>query len=394
LEFRVRAERPRFHIASIVGTRPEAIKMAPVVRAIAARRGLSQQLVLTRQHSGLAPMFDGVAPEAIRELPYDPRGHTVARLRETLHRLLCGHFRREPADLVLVHGDTASALAGALAARDCGFPVGHVEAGLRSGDLRQPWPEEGNRMAVDVLSALLFAPTAEAAQNLEKDWRVDGQVFVTGNTGIDALFHALRTVRPSPPPGRPLIVATCHRKENQGAPLERVCAALRRIACELPVDIDYLLHLNRHLRAAVRTLLADAPGIRLVEPLDYGEMVRLLDRSWLILTDSGGLQEEGPALGKPVLVLRNVTERPEGLASANIELVGTDPGRIFGRVKALCGDPDQYARMSRPSFPFGDGHAAPRIVDSIAAWSARRGQSISRDAVPRFAKHKLKVTVP
>jgi UDP-N-acetylglucosamine 2-epimerase len=382
----------RTRIVSIVGTRPEAIKMAPVVREIAARRSFSQQLVLTGQHSGLAPMFDGIAPQAICELAYDPRGRTAAKLRESLHRILCGHLQRQRADLVLVHGDTTSAFAGALAAYDCGIPVGHVEAGLRSFDYSQPWPEEGNRTAIDALSALLFAPTDAAARNLRGDWRVTGEILVTGNTVIDALLHTVEQVREerddeSPTPGgaAPFILVTCHRKENQGERLAPVCEALKRIARELPVEIAFPLHLNRHVRHGIEAGLGGTPGIRLIEPLGYREMVRLMDSCRLILTDSGGLQEEGPALGKPVLVLRSVTERPEAVATANVELVGTDPERIFGRVRTLLEDADEYGRMARPSFPFGDGHASPRIVDAIAAWSARRRQSLSRDAVRRFA---------
>jgi UDP-N-acetylglucosamine 2-epimerase (non-hydrolysing) len=366
--------------------------MAPVIREIAARSGFSQQLVLTGQHAGLAPMFDAIAPKAICELAYDPRGRTPAKLRESLHRVLCGHFQRQRADLVLVHGDTASAFAGALAAYDCGIPIGHVEAGLRSFDYSQPWPEEGNRTAIDALSTLLFAPTDAAARNLRADWRVKGEVLVTGNTVIDALLHTVNQVREeggcqSPRQGAavPLILVTCHRKENQGEKLDPVCSALRRIARELPVEIAFPLHLNRHVRHGIVAGLGGTPGIRLIEPLGYREMVRLMDSCWLILTDSGGLQEEGPALGKPVLVLRSVTERPEAVATANVELVGTDPERIFGRVRTLLEDAEEYGRMARPSFPFGDGHASPRIVDAVAAWNSRRGQPLSRDPVRRFA---------
>ncbi len=378
------AAEPRPRIVSIVGTRPEAIKMAPVIRAIAGRSAFSQQLVLTGQHAGLAPMFDGIAPHDICELAYDPRGRTAAKLRESLHEILCGHFQRQRTDLVLVHGDTATAFAGALAAYDCGLPIGHVEAGLRSFDFSQPWPEEGNRTAIDALAALLFAPTEAAARNLRADWRVKGEILVTGNTVIDALLHTVREIRedgdsrlPGEKAAVPFILATCHRKENQGERLEPVCAALERLARELPLEIVFPLHLNRHVRGAVEARLGGVAGIRLVEPLGYREMVRLRDSCWLILTDSGGLQEEGPALGKPVLVLRSVTERPEAVATANVELVGTDPERIFDRVKSLFDDPGQYALMSRPSFPFGDGRAAPRIVDAIAAWSERSRRRVA-----------------
>jgi UDP-N-acetylglucosamine 2-epimerase (non-hydrolysing) len=369
------AERParRFPlVVSIVGTRPEAIKMAPVVRALSRRPRLLQRLILTGQHSGLARYFD-LPSDVIRELPYDPRGRSAARLRETLHKLLCGYFQRETIDLVLVQGDTASALAGAFAARDCGIPIGHVEAGLRSFDLTQPWPEEGNRVAIDAFSDLLFAPTETAAGNLRRDWRARGQIEVTGNTGIDALLETRARLGPGPPPHERLILASCHRKENQGAPLQSICAALKRIAAELPVGVAVLLHPNRHARAAMEEALADAPQVRRLEALEYDEMVRMLDRCWLVLSDSGGLQEEGPALGKPVLVLREVTERGEALATGNIELVGTDGARVFDAVARLVADEPRYAAMARPAFPFGDGKASERIAATIQAWlDARR----------------------
>jgi UDP-N-acetylglucosamine 2-epimerase (non-hydrolysing) len=379
------APRPRrCRLVSIVGTRPEAIKMAPVVREFRRREGFAQQLVLTGQHEGLGGFFD-LPASRVRELAYDPRGKSAARLRETLHAVLARHLTREPVDLLLVHGDTASAVAGALAARDLGIPVGHVEAGLRSFDLNQPWPEEGNRMAIDAMSDLLFAPTEAAAANLRADWRVKGEIVVTGNSGIDALFQALDQVPEAAAPGAPkTILATCHRKENRGEPTRAVCAALKRLVRELPVEVVMPLHPNRHVRQELAGLLEGEPGITLVEPLDYGEMVRLMARCWAILTDSGGLQEEGPALGKPVLVLRNVTERGEGLDGAGLELVGTDEERIVAAVRALHEDSERYARMSRPSLPFGDGRAAPRIADAIEHWLrlTRRPASAGQAADP------------
>jgi UDP-N-acetylglucosamine 2-epimerase (non-hydrolysing) len=366
--------RPR--IVSIVGTRPEAIKMAPVVRALARRAKIEQQLVLTGQHSGLADFFEELAPESLHRLAYDPRGRTPPRLRESLHAALCRDLEARRADLVLVHGDTASAMAGALAAHDCGLPVGHVEAGLRSFDLEQPWPEEGNRMVIDVLSSLLFAPTEAAAANLRADWRVGGAIHVTGNTGIDQLFYARdrapTDVEPVAAGGRRLVVATCHRKENQGEPMHSVCAALQRLTEALPVEVVLPLHPNRHVRGAMIAHLDGRPHIRLVEPLAHGEMVRLMARAWLIVTDSGGLQEEGAALGKPVLVLREVTERPEGVESANLMLVGTREDRILGAAAALFGSRGLYERMSRPSPAFGDGKAAPRIVGTVERWLRAR----------------------
>jgi UDP-N-acetylglucosamine 2-epimerase (non-hydrolysing) len=359
------AERRR--VLSIVGTRPEAIKMAPVADAFAARPGIVHQVLLTGQHAGLANAIRGVA----RELPPDPVPRTPARLRERLHRLLTPELSRLVPDLVLVHGDTSSALAGALAARACGIAVGHVEAGLRSFDMRQPWPEEGNRIAIDTLSQLLFAPTPHAAENLRREPRVRGEVHVTGNTGIDAVLGeaaripAEARVREG---GPPLLVVTCHRKENQGAPVQAVCRAVRLIARSLFCEVAFILHTNPLLRGDIAPLLRQEQNVRLLEPLAYPDMVRLVSRATLLLTDSGGLQEEGPALGKPVLVLRNVTERPEALGSSHVELVGTDPVAIFTAVARLLADPARLARLSRPSFPFGDGRAAPRIAAAVTQW--------------------------
>jgi UDP-N-acetylglucosamine 2-epimerase len=362
----------RRRVVSIVGTRPEAIKMAPVARALAARPRLEHRVVLTGQHKDLAPLFADCPTRSVQELHFDPASKSVPRLREGLHRLLCGAFAVAPVDLVLVHGDTASALAGAFAARDCGIALGHVEAGLRSFDFRQPWPEEGYRVAIDALADLLFAPTEAAAENLRRDPRATGRIFVTGNTGIDALLEARARVEERAvvrgDRGRKTILVTCHRKENQGEPVQAICAALRRLAREEPVEIAVLLHPNRHARRPLEEALAQEPCIRLLEPLPHGEMVRLMDRSWLILTDSGGLQEEGPALGTPVFVLREVTERPEGLASDAVRLVGTATQSIVDAVRELLHDPALYERMSRPSLPFGDGKAAPRIAEAVEAW--------------------------
>jgi UDP-N-acetylglucosamine 2-epimerase len=355
-------------IASIVGTRPEAIKMAPVVRALASKSRFRHQLVLTGQHGGLETLFPDV-PHV--QLPCDPRGLSAMRLREAIHSLLCVHFGADPPDLVLVHGDTTSALAGAMAARGRSIPIGHVEAGLRSFDLGHPWPEEGNRMVVDALSSLLFAPTAAAAANLDRDWRVKGMVYVTGNSGIDALVGAAASL---PPPERTearTLLVTCHRTENRGAAMRRLCSALRTLVRVHGLEIAFPLHPNRHLRAEVEALLGGEPKIRLLDPLEHREMVRLMTGCWAILTDSGGLQEEGPALGKPVLVLRDVTERGEALETENVELVGTQEEAIVAAVTRLTADSGRYARMSRPALPFGDGRAAPRIVAAIEDWLAQ-----------------------
>lgn len=374
---KVRAYGGQRRIVSVIGTRPEAIKMAPLVRAIARNPRFAQEILLTGQHRGFAGMFES---PPVTDLACDPRGRTPPRLRETMHRAIGRHLDTAGADLVLVQGDTASAFAGALAARACGIPVGHVEAGLRSFDLKQPWPEEGNRTAIDALSDLLFAPTAEAAANLAAEWRVKGKVFITGNTGIDALLQARRSPSSRVYEGsNKFLLVTCHRKENQGEPLRAISAALRQVVRELPLDIVLPLHPNRHVRSELEGLLAGERGIRLVEPLEHAEMVRLMDECWAILTDSGGLQEEGPALGKPVLVMRNVTERGEGVATDNIELVGTETKGIFAAVERLLGEPERYVRMSRPAFPFGDGSASERIVAAIEEWfrAAERRRRLS-----------------
>ncbi|HYW16974.1 MAG TPA: UDP-N-acetylglucosamine 2-epimerase (non-hydrolyzing) [Allosphingosinicella sp.] len=362
-------------LVSIVGTRPEAIKMAPVALALQRLPGVRHQVFLTGQHSGLADYFD-LPEESLRELGFKPRDRDVERLRAALRALLCGHFRRQAIDLVLVHGDTTSAAAGALAARDCGIPVAHVEAGLRSFDLDQPWPEEGHRISIDGLAELLFAPTEHAADNLRREPRVKGRILVTGNSGIDALLQAkARLPSPAASQERRLILATCHRRENQGEPARAVCEAIRRIASELPVRVAATLHFNPMARGSIEEGLSGVEHVQLLEPQGYDAMVGLMESSWLVLTDSGGLQEEAPALGKPVLVLREVTERPEAVATNSLELVGTDPDRIVAAVAGLLADPERYALMARPAFPFGDGRASERIAGAIGAWLGERGSS-------------------
>lgn len=348
--------------------------MAPLARALARRRRLDHKLLLTGQHPGLERWFD-LPDSRPAALVFDPRDRMPKALRQSLRALIGGWLERERPDLVLVQGDTASAAAGALAARDVGLSLGHVEAGLRSFDLRQPHPEEGHRIAIDALSDLLFAPTETAAANLRREGRPTGRIWVTGNTGIDALLHVRARLGQRPaaaPAGRRLILATCHRRENRGERLLAVCGALKRLVRELPVRVAAPLHVNRHTRGAVEEALGGTEHVELLEPLGYEAAVRLMDESWLILSDSGGLQEEAPALGRPLLVLRDVTERPEALATGNIELVGTDPDRIVAAVAALLADGEKYARMSTPAFPFGDGRAAERIAAIIESWLEER----------------------
>jgi UDP-N-acetylglucosamine 2-epimerase (non-hydrolysing) len=350
--------------------------MAPVIRALTERPGLRQEVILTGQHGSVERALGKPLPP-LRRLAVDLREQTAGEISEVLQHAISLALLRLRPDLVLVQGDTSSAVAGALAAADCGIAVAHVEAGLRSGDLRQPWPEEGNRIRIDRIAQLLFAPTAIAAARLSQE-RVTGDVLVTGNTGIDALFDARAALGEwSLHAERRTILVTCHRRENWGA-LPDVAVALERIARELPLRVDFVLHLNPQLRRTMIKLLEGRPNIALLAPVEHREMVRLMDRSWLILTDSGGIQEEGPALGKPVLVLRDVTERSEAMETDNIELVGTDPGRIFAAVRRLLDDEERYRRMSRPSFPFGDGHASQRIAAAIETFLQGRMPALQR----------------
>lgn len=351
----------------IVGTRPEAIKLRPVIRALAERPWLDQQVILTGQHRGLAAAFDFLPTEAVEDLAIDPAEQSAGEISETIHYRLCSRLDRRDADLVLVQGDTSSAYAGALAARDRGIALGHVEAGLRTFNLQQPWPEEGHRVAIDALSDLLFAPSEIATSNLAAEPEVRGAVYLTGNSGIDALLQARTAASPlpAPDPCRKRILLTCHRRENRGEPLRQIASACRRLVAELPLEIVLPLHPNPKGRRNIERLLGGVRDIHLIEPLEYGAMVALMDSSWLIATDSGGIQEEAPALGKPVLVLRNVTERAEAIETANAELVGTDSDRIFATVAQLLTDGDRYRRMATPCFPFGDGNASARIADAI-----------------------------
>lgn len=356
-------------LLSIVGTRPEAIKIAPLAIAASQRTGVSHSLFATGQHG---TMFDdaladfGLRPDLrLAPLPHDPLpGVMTARLADALAPELAA----ERPDLVLVQGDTTSAYAGAIAAHRLGIPVGHVEAGLRSHDFGRPWPEERNRVMIDRLATLLFAPTAEAAANLVTERAVvAGKTHVTGNSGIDALL-AMRARLPAAvrsPFDPPLILLTCHRRESIGAGIEAICTAALRLADRGDVAILCPVHSNPAVGEIVRRRLGSHPAITLTGGLRYRDSVAAMASARLILTDSGGIQEEAATLGVPVLVLRDVTERPEGLASGNLELVGTDAERIFASANRLLDDPAAHATMAAQLFPFGRGDAANKILDAI-----------------------------
>jgi UDP-N-acetylglucosamine 2-epimerase (non-hydrolysing) len=350
----------------VAGTRPEGVKFAPILQAARSRRDMTVALIATGQHPTLlhqALAEFGLTADLDLALPnHDPdqfRTAVETRLPATLCAL-------RP-DLLLVQGDTNSAWVAALTAHRLGIAVGHVEAGLRSGDPNLPWPEERNRGEIDRISTLLFAPSETAAANLAK---MPGEIILTGNTGIDAFLHMLDGRKRVSGSHRTILV-TCHRREAIGR-LEPLALALRTLADRPDVRLCIPLHPNPHLGGVLARLLADHPRISLEAPQPYRALVDRLTDTDLLLTDSGGLQEEAPAIGLPTLVLRTITERPEPIASGNARLVGLDPGRILHEANRLLDDPVAYAAMAHRSFPYGHGDAAPRILDAIECWWAHR----------------------
>jgi UDP-N-acetylglucosamine 2-epimerase (non-hydrolysing) len=366
-------------IALVIGTRPEAIKLAPVAHALAAC-GAPPSLILTGQHPGLVLAEHGLGGYFATRLDCigqdDPRAH-ADMVAAAVSKLL-----QHPPNLLIVQGDTSSALGGALAAAEAGVPLAHVEAGLRSFDPAMPWPEEEYRIAIDALADLLFAPTETSAANLRGEG-VDGAIHVTGNSGIDALLAILETLPASPrrSRGEPAhLLVTCHRRENWGAGLTSIALALIEIARSTGATIDCVLHPNPAVRKSMHLVLDGEPGIRLVEPMGHRAMIDAMRGADLILSDSGGVQEEAPALGTPLLVLRAKTERPEGVASGNMLLVGTDTAAIVGETTRLLADPDALAAMARPALPFGDGRSAPRIAGLMLDWLAAHKDADRRRA--------------
>jgi UDP-N-acetylglucosamine 2-epimerase (non-hydrolysing) len=365
-------------ILVVVGTRPEAVKMAPVVLALAGAGGdrVRCRLAATGQHRGLldqALAAFGLRPEI--DLDLMRPGQALAGLTARAIEALDACLAETRPDLVLVQGDTTTVLAAALAAFYRRVPVGHVEAGLRTGDLQSPWPEEANRLVADRLAALHFAPTASARANLVREGIDPRNIHVTGNTGIDALFLTL--ARPGPtPPARRLVLVTAHRRENFGAPFASICEAVADLAMRFPdVRFVFPVHPNPNVAEPARAILARpgdprlaAGNVRLVEPLAYPEFVATMAASALILTDSGGVQEEAPSLGVPVLVLRETTERPEAVEAGTVRLVGTDRDAIVREAARLLSDPDARAAMARAHNPYGDGHAAERIAAACLAF--------------------------
>lgn len=365
-------------VTIVVGTRPELIKIMPVLLALRARPGFEPTLVVTAQHREMADQACaafGIEPDVDLDLmrPEQTPAEVAARVTAAVQATLA----RSRPDAVLVHGDTTTCLAAALAAFYERIPVGHVEAGLRTYDFSAPWPEEMNRRLTDPLCRWCFAPTERAVANLRAERIPAENVFLTGNTVVDALLLALRRVRERPPAlpglpasqlaGRRLVLVTGHRRESFGAPLRELCAGLREIARRHPdVAVVYPVHLNPNVLGPVNESLGGEERIHLLPPLDYLTFVSLLERATLIVTDSGGIQEEAPTLHKPVLVTRQSTERPEAVERGLARLVGTSRERLVAEASRLLEDPAAYAAMSSGSNPYGDGRAAERIADVLA----------------------------
>jgi UDP-N-acetylglucosamine 2-epimerase (non-hydrolysing) len=355
-------------IVSFAGTRPEAIKLAPVAIAALETRGIRHRLIATGQQDRL---FDQAAKEVgadvDRRLGHFPGGGDMAQQMTAIRQAVTASLVEEPPDLVLVQGDTNSALAAAQAAHGLGILVGHVEAGLRSHNLRRPWPEEPNRIAIGGIASLHFAPSLGAVLNLEREG-VAGSIVLTGNPGIDALL----SIKPVPFSfARPTILVTCHRRENFGAPLRRIAHALATIAITGEADIVLPLHPNGEVREVFSKLLGQVPGVRLIEPLGYRAMLGVVRAARFVLSDSGGLQEECAALGVPLLLMRLETERPEVIESGNCRLVGDDADIIIRESLRLIRESAHHKAMSRPAWPYGRGTAARRIIAAISLHFSR-----------------------
>ncbi len=355
----------------VFGTRPEAIKMCPLVNELKTREGIKTVVCVTGQHR---QMLDQVLAAFGVEPDYDL---SIMKDKQTLFDITTNILNRIKSvleevrpDVVLVHGDTSTTFVTALACFYLQIPVGHVEAGLRTYNIYSPYPEEFNRQAVSIISQYNFAPTARARENLLREGKRESTIFVTGNTAIDALQTTVRADYTHPElswaQGSRLIVITAHRRENLGEPMHHMFRAIRRIMDEHPdVKAIYPIHMNPVVRQAADEELRGCDRIHIIEPLEVLDFHNLLARSYLILTDSGGIQEEAPSLGKPVLVMRDTTERPEGIDAGTLRLVGTDEDVIYRNFKQLLEDADAYQAMAHASNPYGDGRACRRIADIL-----------------------------
>ena len=358
-------------ILVVFGTRPEAIKMCPLILQMKKTPQIECCICLTGQHEEmLRQVMDIFQIKEEYNLHIMQPNQSLTSITTNSLNLLDNVLHKEKPQMILVHGDTTTSFAAALAGFYRGIPVGHVEAGLRTYNLKSPYPEEFNRQVVDTISELYFAPTQIAKNNLLNEGKSSEQIFVTGNTVIDALTTTvddkyenehLKWAEDSR-----LILLTAHRRENIGIPMRNMFMALKRIVNEFQnVKVIYPIHKNPKVRAIAGEVLSGEERIRLIEPLDVYDFHNFMSRSYLILTDSGGIQEEAPALGKPVLVLRDTTERPEGIEAGTLKLVGTNEVSIYQETKRLLIDGKEYMRMSKAVNPYGDGHASERIVQSI-----------------------------
>lgn len=377
----------RKRVMVVFGTRPEAIKMAPVAHALAAEAGLDVQVVVTAQHRQMLDQvlsLFGIVPR--HDLDLMQPGQQLPELFARILRGMSDVLGSEQPDLVLVHGDTSTTLATALAAFYARIPVGHVEAGLRTGDMHAPWPEEANRRLTAPLASLHFAPTTVARDHLVAEGIAPGTIHVTGNTVVDALLDVssridndrglasmLAGAFPFLDRTKRMVLVTGHRRENFGAGFQRICTALGTLAERDDVQIVYPVHLNPNVQEPVNRILGASQNVHLIPPQDYLPFVYLMTRSHLIVTDSGGIQEEAPSLGKPVLVMRDTTERPEAVAAGTVRLVGTSGEVLVAEASRLLDDSDAYSRMARAHNPYGDGVAARRIASLVAQWVSARG---------------------
>ena len=358
-------------IMVVFGTRPEAIKMCPLVNEMKSRENIITKVCVTGQHR---QMLDQVLEAFSVEPDYDL---SIMKDKQTLFDITTNILNRirevletEKPDVVLVHGDTSTTFVTALACYYLQIPVGHVEAGLRTYNIYSPYPEEFNREAVGIISQYNFAPTEVSKDNLLREGKRPETIFVTGNTVIDALKTTVRDDYSNPEldwaADSRLILLTAHRRENLGEPMHSMFRAIRRIVDETPdVKVIYPIHMNPLVRKAADEELGNSDRIRLIEPLDVLDFHNFMARSYLILTDSGGIQEEAPSLGKPVLVMRDTTERPEGIAAGTLKLVGTDEEVIYSEFKKLLTDKEEYEKISKASNPYGDGFACKRIADVL-----------------------------
>ncbi|CAM3945494.1 UDP-N-acetylglucosamine 2-epimerase (non-hydrolyzing) [Vreelandella rituensis] len=372
-------------VLCVFGTRPEAIKMAPLVKRLLSDERFQTWVCVTGQHR---EMLDQVLSlfEIVPDFDLDimREGQDLTGVTTAILEGMKPVLSNVRPDLVLVHGDTSTTFSATLAAYYQRIPVGHVEAGLRTGDLYSPWPEEANRKLTGVLAELHFAPTEHSRQNLLREGVAEESVHVTGNTVVDALLEISARLESTDSqrygfdeifdyldPARKLVLMTGHRRESFGAGFERICQAVAEVArAHKDIQVVYPVHLNPNVRDPVLSLLGEIDNVYLIEPVDYLPFVYLMNRSYLILTDSGGIQEEAPSLGKPVLVMRDTTERPEAVKAGTVTMVGTDVGKITSSLSSLLADAEAYERMSHAYNPYGDGQAGQRIQEAIVAWHA------------------------